>query len=112
MYTQLNKLGVCVSHKTSNIIIRKLGEKYDQKVRDWTASCKVTICSQKGVVPLQDGDQEQLQDRGRQASGGQGQQQADGGQGQQQADGSQGQQQASGDQGQANGGQGQQQAQW
>ena len=59
VYTWLNKLGICISHKTSNIVIWKLGEKHDQKVRDWMVTCKFTICSQKGVAPLQDGQPEQ-----------------------------------------------------
>ena len=113
MYTRLNKLGICVSHKTSNIIVRKLGEKYDQKVRDWMTSCNITICSQKGVMPMQDGDQEQQlpssQDGGGQASGDQ--QQASGDQrqtggGQEQA--GSGQRQADDDQGQAGDGGGDQ----
>ena len=42
VYTRLNKLGICVSHESSNKIFRKLVEKYDQ-VRDWKAEGKFPI---------------------------------------------------------------------
>ena len=61
VYTRLNKLGICVSHECSDNIFRKLGENYDQKVRDWMAACKFTISSQKDAMPLPDGDQEKQQ---------------------------------------------------
>ena len=61
VYTRLNKLGICVSHESSNKIFRKLGENYDQKVRDWMAACKFPISSQKEAMPLPDGNQEKQQ---------------------------------------------------
>ena len=60
-YTRINKLGICVSHESSNKIFRKLWENYDQKVRDWMAACKVPISSQKEAMPLPDGNQEKQQ---------------------------------------------------
>ena len=74
MYTRLNKLGNCVSHKTSNIIIRKLGESMIKRYEIGWHPVKLPSAPRKVLCPLQDGDQEQqLQDRGRQAGGGQGQ---------------------------------------
>ena len=55
-YTRLNKLGICVSHESSNKIFWKLVENYDQKVRDWMAECKFPInyiSSQKEAIHQQ-----------------------------------------------------------
>ena len=33
----MHKLGICVSHKSTTVVVKKLGEKHDQKVLDWVA---------------------------------------------------------------------------
>ena len=38
MYTRLNKLGVCMSHKAVTRIVRKMGEDHDEPLRVWQAS--------------------------------------------------------------------------
>ena len=38
MYTRLNKLGVCLSHKAVTRIVKKMGEDHDKPLRVWQAS--------------------------------------------------------------------------
>lgn len=38
VYTRLNKLGVCLSHKAVTRIVKKMGENHDRPLRVWQAS--------------------------------------------------------------------------
>ena len=47
VYTRLNKLGVCLSHKAVTRIVKKMGDDHDKPLRVWQASVSKSGCGSR-----------------------------------------------------------------